>query len=140
MSFTDLTTAVITTAEQYPGVVVALSIAGVNELRNNTRISKQRKEAAESALAKAFNETECYYALLEHGAKRSIQAEHLISSRWDEAAAKFRNINRELAERMSAKSQFWRDGAAWSSEEIEAHGISLTEIRKAGYRATGNTI
>jgi hypothetical protein len=140
MSFSDLTSLSITAAEKYPGVVVALGIAGLNELRNNTRISKQRKEAAESSLAQAFNETEGYYALLDGGAERSIQAEHQISSRWDEAAAKFRTINRELAERMSTKSQFWRDGAAWSKEEIEAHGISLTEVRKAGYNATGSTI
>jgi hypothetical protein len=41
---------------------------------------------------------------------------------------------------MSAKSEFWRGGAAWSKDEIEAHGITLTEIRKLGYKATGTTV
>ena len=106
MSFSELTSLAIAAAEKFPGVIVSISLYGLNELRTNTRISKQRKEAAESALAQAFNETEGYYALLDGGALRSILTEHQISSRWDEAAAKFRSINQELAERMSTKSQF----------------------------------
>jgi hypothetical protein len=140
MTFSELTSLSIASAEKYPGVVISISLYALNELRTNTRISTQRKEAAESALAKAFNETEGYYLLLDVGAERSIQAEHKTSSLWDEAAAKFRSINQEIAGRMSAKSGFWRGGAAWSKDEIEAHGITLTEIRKLGYKATGTTI
>ena len=121
-------------------VLLGLAIMGFNDLRNSSRHNSQKKAAAEAALARAFNETEGYYAALEAGIPRDIGIEHQLASRWDEAAAAFASININLASRMNVKSEFWRNGAAWSADEVKARGIALSEMREDGYGSVRPTI
>lgn len=112
------------------GVMVSLAIAVFSEMRKNSRLSLQQKQATGTALAKAYNATESYYALRAAGAARSIDKEHQIAALWDEIAMIVLQFNESLANRLGLKSRFWREGAAWSDEQINAARISLPDIRR----------
>jgi hypothetical protein len=110
----------------------ALAICVIQEMRNNSRMTEQRKRDASLALSDAYSATEGYYAVLRGGSSKSIEREHEIAALWDRVADHFLGVNPELANRLGIKSQFWREGAAWTDDQIRAAKIKLDEIRQAG--------
>ncbi len=101
----------------------------LKHLRTEKRMEKQ---AILSAVSKAFHATESYYRMLENGSARDTERECNIAEKWEHASLLIKPIDAELAKRLGLKSNFWRNGAAWSNEEISAAGIQLERVRAEG--------
>jgi hypothetical protein len=93
---------------------------------------QRRKEKAEVSLSHAYNLTHGYYASLNDGAMKSHEQEHVIAESWNEVSIRLRNINTNLANRLSLKSRFWREGFAWTDEQIAGARIGLEDVRREG--------
>lgn len=113
-------------------VIVAAIIAYLQELKEDGRITEQERRAARLALSKAFHTTEGYYAGLEGGGTKDLVREHEIAELWDAAAICIEPFNGRLANRLGLKARFWREGAAWTREQIVDAGIQLEKVRRDG--------
>lgn len=82
------------------------------------------------AVMNAFHSTEAYYAKIHGGIANSRDAELAIAQKWMEASILVERFDKNLAERLGKKSQFWRDGAIWSDAEIKSAGIGLDRVRQ----------
>ncbi|MFC6635015.1 hypothetical protein [Microbulbifer taiwanensis] len=85
--------------------------------------------AAEEAVSEAFHKTCRYYAKLSNGQSKCVNEEHDIAERWDKAAIKLNEIDPALSMKLRLKSKFWREGAAWTEEEIALAKISFDDLR-----------
>jgi hypothetical protein len=112
--------------------IVAGIIAYLQEIQNDKRFSEQQRQAALIALSKAFNATEGYYAELGAQGEKSVIRQHEIAQLWDEAAICIEPFHGGLANRLGLKSRFWREGAAWSDEQIADANIQLEKVRRDG--------
>ncbi len=92
--------------------------------------TKKEKEKAEMAILSAYNKTHGYYAMRKNGEQKDIMREHELAQAWDEAAILLKKFDSGLSNRLSAKSQFWREGGAWSDEQIQLKNISLEDVKK----------
>ena len=113
-------------------VLAPLMIAYAQEIEENKRMTEQNKKEAKHALSKAFIETEGYYAARSGGKQKDIAQEHEIAVLWDKVAICMEPFNVSLAHRLGQKSRFWREGAAWSNEQIMAAKIQLASVRRDG--------
>ena len=112
-----------------------LSLAGVlNGLHGDRR---RQKEDVQKAISTAFNNTEKYYALRGHGPERDREREFDLAQQWEHAAILIQAVDDRLANRLALKSRFWREGAAWSDEQIAAAGIQLERVRGEGMSLFG---
>lgn len=100
------------------------------QIHASKMMSLQNKKDAKLALVKAFNETECYYALLASGENKDISKEYQIATLWDNVAVFIEPENPELAHRLNVKSRFWREGAAWTDEQIKDAKIELDRVKR----------
>ena len=117
--------------------VVAHAIIFILEkLESDHRLSEQQREAARVALSNAFNATVGYYGKLATGEAKSVEREHEIAALWDEAAVRIEPIDNVLANRLGLKSRFWREGAAWTDEQIKDANIQLDKVRRDVRAAT----
>ncbi len=119
----------------FESILAAALVAYIQEIEASKRMSKEQKTNVLLALIKAFNETEGYYAYLadNHGNNKDIHREHHIAELWDNLSVLMMPFNASLADRVSLKAQFWRDGAIWSDSEITLAKIELSSIRSDGF-------
>ncbi len=113
-------------------VLGPLMIAYAQEIEQNKRMSEQNKKEAKLALSKAFIETEGYYAGRATGQTKDVAKEHEVAALWDNVSICMEPFNIALAHRLGQKSRFWREGAAWSDEQIKAAKIQLDMVRRDG--------
>ena len=113
-------------------IIATLAATAFLTIRENNRATAQEKQAAELALSNAYNKTEGYYATLKGGADKSQEKEYQVASAWDEVAILLRKFDENLAHRLKLKSRFWREGAAWSDEQIRLAKIGLDDVRREG--------
>lgn len=107
-------------------------ITFLQELQNDKRFTEQQRIAAKSALSEAFHATEGYYAELASGAVKNAVREHEIARLWDQAAICIEPFHSTLANRLGLKSRFWREGAAWTPDQIADANIQLERVRRDG--------
>ena len=50
--------------------------------------------------------------------------------KWERAAILLQKYDPTLAEKLSAKSEFWQRGGTWSDEAIQKAGIGLERIKR----------
>jgi hypothetical protein len=113
-------------------ILSALLTAYSQEIENNKRMTRKQKQDAMLALNKAFHTTEGYYASLHAGRAKDEVKQHEIAELWDAAAVHVLPFNENLANRLGLKSQYWREGAAWSDAQIAQAKIGLEQIRRDG--------
>jgi len=113
-------------------LLVSAVLVYLQEIQNDKRFSEQQRQSALLALSKAFHATEGYYAERAAGSTKSENAEHEIAGLWDAAAICIEPFNNKLANRLGLKSRFWREGAAWSDDEIAGANIQLEKVRRDG--------
>ena len=82
------------------------------------------------AVMNAFHKTEAYYQTRVDGVEQVRERELEIAQAWSEASILIAKFDKTLAERLGKKSQFWRDGAIWSDEDIANAGIGLDQVRQ----------
>jgi hypothetical protein len=93
---------------------------------------RRQREEIQKAITKAFNNTEKYYAYLDQGNAQNRDREFDLASDWDNASILIKDLDTDLANRLSLKAGFWRDGGTWSAEKIKSMGIQLARVRKEG--------
>lgn len=113
-------------------VIVAIAAAAFVSIKDNKRATDAEKQEAEISIASAYNMTEGYYAALSNGQNKDHQKEHEIAYAWHEASIRLRKFNRGLSNRLGLKSRFWREGAAWTDEQIAMANIGLDDVRREG--------
>lgn len=113
-------------------MIVPAIIAYLQEVQNDKRFTEQQRQGAQLALSEAFHATESYYSELANGNGKSSSAEHKIAQLWDAAAICIEPFNSGLANRLGLKSRFWREGAAWSDQQIADANIQLEKVRRDG--------
>lgn len=113
-------------------ILVTIAAAAYISIRENKTATKSEKEEAEIALTHAYNLTHSYYTLLNTGSSKSTSEEHTIADAWSEAGIRLRKFNANLSNRLGLKSRFWREGAAWTDEEISGARIGLEDVRREG--------
>lgn len=113
-------------------VLVSAILVYLQELQDDKRFTEQQRQTARLALSRAFHATEGYYAQLAAGGKEDPKREHEIAELWDAAAICIAPFNDKLANRLGLKSRFWREGAAWSDDQIKAANIQLEKVRRDG--------
>lgn len=107
-------------------------IAYLQEIQNDKRFTEQQRVEAKLKLSEAFHATEGYYAELASGTPKSTAKEHAIAQLWDQAAICIEPFHSALANRLGLKSRFWREGAAWSDQQIADANIQLNKVRRDG--------
>ena len=93
---------------------------------------RARTEAHENmriAVMDAFHETLAYYETRFDRHDNIRKSELHIAQLWTKASILVESFDVILAERLGKKSQFWRDEATWSDEEVESAGIGLDRVR-----------
>lgn len=113
-------------------VLAPLMIAYAQEIEENKRMTEQNKKEAKIALSEAFIATEGYYASRAEGMPKDTNVEFKIAKLWDKVSICMEPFNTALAHRLGQKSRFWREGAAWSDEQIKAAKIQLDAVRRDG--------
>ena len=109
--------------------IVTIAAAAFHIVRENKKATKQQKIEAEEALKSAYNLTQGYYASLREGSGKDATREHQVAEAWDRASIRLREFDTTLSQRLSLKSRFWREGAAWSDEQITMANIGLEDVR-----------
>ena len=95
------------------------------EPRNRTH----EDEEALTALSDAYTETVQYYEFLKTN-PRDLAREAGIAFRWERVGILLEKYDPTLAERLNAKSRYWREGGTWSDQVIRQAGIGLDNIRR----------
>ena len=81
------------------------------------------------ALSDAYHSTHQYYEhLRDH--PRDPCKETDVAFKWDRVGILLQKRNATLAEKLNAKSRYWREGATWSDDIIRQAGIGLENIRR----------
>lgn len=111
-------------------LLAPLMIAYAQEIEQNKRMTEQNKREAKHALSQAFLATESYYAERASGVQKNIAKEYEIATLWDKVSICMEPFNVSLSHRLGQKSCFWREGAAWTDEQIKAAKIQLDLVRK----------
>ena len=105
-------------------------IAVLQMVLADKRFKKEQRLSARIALSAAFHATEGYYAALSTGTEKDAVREHEIAHLWDELAIRIEPFDPSIANRLGLKSRYWREGAAWSDEQISAAKIQLDYVRR----------
>ncbi len=112
--------------------IVTIAATAFLVVRENKKASEQQKASAEESLKSAYNLTHGYYASLQSGGDKDSIKEHEVAKAWDIASIRLRPFDTTLSQRLSLKSRFWREGAAWSDEQISMANIGLEDVRREG--------
>lgn len=113
-------------------IVAAAIIAYLQHIADDARLSSSRREEARVALSEAYHSTVEYYASLSSGAAQDQASQIRIAGLWDRAAILVEPHDRNLAARLGLKSRYWREGAAWTDEQIAGAKIGLDAVRRDG--------
>lgn len=109
----------------------------IEKYNGDKNIAEQTRRDAREAITKAYHATCGYYAKRDQGAPTDVGLEHDIAALWDVAATRVQPIDEMLANRLGLKSRYWREGAAWSDEQIADAKIQLDKINWDARIATG---
>lgn len=101
-------------------------------LSERKRAEKEHVERTLLALNAAYYATEEYFAGLEAGEKPSRPRQFEVAHRWDDASHLIRRYDENLANRLTLKSRFWNEGAAWSPQQREQARIGLQQVKQDG--------
>ncbi len=109
--------------------ILSLVLQAVNLIPRQPRDRTREDEEALSALSDAYTETIQYYEFL-RGHQREPAREAGIAHKWEHVGILLEKYDATLADKLSAKSRYWREGATWSDEVIRQAGIGLESIRR----------
>ena len=112
---------------------VSSTLLSVASLLQSAKAEKRNQiEEIKKAVSKAFHHTERYYTQREAGDMRNDGIEFEIAESWEAASILIEPLDSNLANRLSLKSRFWREGGLWSDQQIHDAGIQLDRVRAEG--------
>jgi hypothetical protein len=107
-------------------VLAALALIP-RESRNRTKDD----EEALAALSDAYHSTNKYYEFLDaNKGRRDRSQEADLARKWEQVGILLKKYDETLADRLDAKSRYWKAGGTWSNEVIKQAGIGLENIRR----------
>jgi hypothetical protein len=109
--------------------VLSLVLRAVNLIPRERRNRTVEEEDALTALSDAYHATLQYYEFLKAHPRDATQ-EIGIAHKWARVGILLKKYDPTLAERLDAKSRYWREGATWSDKIIHEAGIGLEDIRR----------
>jgi hypothetical protein len=93
------------------------------------RARTHNHEEMRIAVMDAFHKTEAYYRARASGSNNNNDTELEIAQAWSKASILVEKYDKNLAERLGKKSQFWRDSGLWNDAEIKSAGIDLKLVQ-----------
>jgi hypothetical protein len=108
---------------------LSLVLQAVSLIPREPRNRTKEDENALAALSDAYHTTLQYYEFLKDN-PRDLSKEAGIAYKWEIVGIVLQKYDSTLAERLDAKSRYWREGATWSDEVIRQAGIGLENIRR----------
>jgi len=104
-------------------------LKGVIEwLQRRHELEQTRMEQSVRALQAAAIQTKSIRGGIAQRHRRDAAHEGKLAALWSHAAATSFRLNRDPAERLELKAEYWNDPDAWSPEQIVAAQISLQRI------------
>ena len=88
---------------------------------------RQRADAAVRAVLLALNETKAYITDWNAGT-RSRERELALIRLWTDAAVVVRRKDREFAQRLQLKAEYWTDPERWTQVDVERAGIQIERV------------
>ena len=107
----------------------SLVLQAVSMIPRDRNKRTQEDEDALAAVSEAYYATCSYYA--SDVSQRDGNKEWDMAAKWERAAILLQKYDSTLADRLNAKSEYWRRGGTWSDEAIQKAGIGLESIKKA---------
>jgi hypothetical protein len=108
---------------------LSLVLQAVKLIPKEPRDRTKEDEDALAALSNAYHRTLQYYEFLkDHPRDRAEEAG--VAYKWEIVGILMQKYDSTLAERLDAKSRYWREGATWSDDVIRKAGIGLESIRR----------
>src|SRR5258708_7844556 len=107
----------------------SLVLQAVSMIPRDPKKRTPQDEAALKAVSEAYYATHAFYdapkkSQLDGGKKWAL------AMKWEQAATLLHKYDPTLADRLNAKSEFWRRGGTWSDDAIQKAGIGLERIKK----------
>lgn len=114
------------------GIIAGTILALATALDAKKEKDHERVNEALEALSDAYYSTLSYYETIDAAPanRRSRQIE--LAQKWDRVSTLTRRYDEGLSSRFSLKSRFWKDGEAWTNQQISGAKIELTNIQKDG--------
>ncbi len=91
-------------------------------------VSRAEKDRILLALSDAYHETQAYYASLNEDKARDVDREYEIARLWDHLSMMTQRFDDNFADRFGIKSRYWREGAAWTDDQVRRANIGLEKI------------
>ena len=108
---------------------LSLVLQAVSLIPRESRNRTQEDEQALIALSDAYHSTHEYYEFLKQHLRDGCR-ETDVAFKWERVGILLQKYDSTLAERLKAKSRYWREGATWSDDIIRQAGIGLESIRR----------
>ncbi|WP_323775124.1 hypothetical protein [Alcanivorax sp.] len=103
--------------------ITDLIVAFIEERRAN----RDRDDALYESLRQALQSTKKYIEEEKEGG-RDRQKEYLLSDLWSNAASQVVKYDRDLADRLFQKGDYWLTPETWGEEDIYNAGIAIERI------------
>ena len=109
--------------------IISAVVKVVGAIPKKLKDRTKEDEEALLALSDAYHSTVKYYEFLkDHDRDKCVETD--VAHKWEIVGILLQKRDSTLAERLKAKSRYWRDGATWSDEIIRQAGIGLEDIRR----------
>lgn len=88
---------------------------------------QERADAAVKAVLLALNETQAYVADWRTG-QRSRERELILVRLWTDAAVVIRRKDRDFAQQLQMKAEYWTDPEKWTRADVKRAGIHIKSV------------
>ncbi len=119
--------------------MLTVSIRQIGEWLDRLSERQERADAAVKAVLLALNETRAYIADWNAG-RRSRDRELLLVRLWTDAAVAIRRRDRDFAQQLQMKAEYWTDPEKWTSADVRRAGISIKSVAGRARTLLGGAI
>jgi hypothetical protein len=127
--------AIITSLAQLAGPLDRWFTAFIERSHHKT----QTADAVVKAVLLAVNETEAYIADWKQD-RRDRERELVLVRLWTDAAVAIRRDDREFAQTLQMKAQYWADPVNWTAADVKRAGIGIRDIAAKARSYLGGAI
>ncbi|MBI3695604.1 MAG: hypothetical protein HY238_12295 [Acidobacteria bacterium] len=110
-------------------IALAERLAGwLKSLLDADAETRARWKGAVQLLQEAVLNTQAYVVQLDRGTPVNRQVERGLADAWQRAAGAFYGLDRELAERLQLKGEYWIQPESWTDQQVLEANISLQHV------------
>jgi hypothetical protein len=100
---------------------------------------KDRADDTVKTVLVALNQTKAYITDWNKG-ERSREREHALVRLWTEAAVAIRRHDKDFADALQMKAEYWADPENWTDEQVRNAGIGIETVANKARLLLGNKL